>query len=158
MKRYTVSLIWHPTLTTGVLPLLGLLYMNSHIFLTIRWSSNSAFVGKLYFIICTISDNERKIYLYISSERPGRSWADVKASKGKVNLISRWISIQQTASRKILLRIFIQNIAVFQYWWPKGSKNIRFEKNCETLKWKHLTVCKSVKFMRSRKYKCSNNH
>ena len=98
MKRYTVSLIWHPTLTTGVLPLLGLLYMNSHIFLTIRWSSNSAFVGKLYLIICMISDNERKIYLYISSERPGRSWADVKASKGKVNLISRWISSQHQIS------------------------------------------------------------
>jgi hypothetical protein len=33
---YTLSLIWHPTLTTGVLPFLGLLYMNIQIFLCIR--------------------------------------------------------------------------------------------------------------------------
>ena len=37
VSRYTLSLIWHPTLTTGVLPFLGLLYMNCHIFLSIRW-------------------------------------------------------------------------------------------------------------------------
>ena len=36
LARYTLSLMWHPTLTTGVLPFLGLLYMNSHIFFTIR--------------------------------------------------------------------------------------------------------------------------
>ena len=36
VSRYTLSLIWHPTLTTGVLPFLGLLYMNCHIFLSIR--------------------------------------------------------------------------------------------------------------------------
>ena len=33
---YTLSLIWHPTLTTGVLPFIGLVYMNTQIFLTIR--------------------------------------------------------------------------------------------------------------------------
>jgi hypothetical protein len=33
---YTLSLIWHPTLTTGVLPLIGLIYMNLQIYLTIR--------------------------------------------------------------------------------------------------------------------------
>ena len=39
VTRYTLSLIWHPTLTTGVLPFLGLLYMNCHIFLSIRCTS-----------------------------------------------------------------------------------------------------------------------
>lgn len=39
VSRYTLSLIWHPTLTTGVLPFLGLLYMNCHIFLSIRCTS-----------------------------------------------------------------------------------------------------------------------
>ena len=34
--RYTLSLLWHPTLTTGVLPLLGLAYMNMNIFVSIR--------------------------------------------------------------------------------------------------------------------------
>ena len=33
---YTLSLIWHPTLTTGVLPFIGLVYMNMQIFLSIR--------------------------------------------------------------------------------------------------------------------------
>ena len=33
---YTLSMIWHPTLTTGVLPFIGLLYMNLQIFLGIR--------------------------------------------------------------------------------------------------------------------------
>ena len=35
---YTLSLIWHPTLTTGVLPFIGLVYMNLQIFLGIRQS------------------------------------------------------------------------------------------------------------------------
>ena len=35
---YTLSLIWHPTLTTGVLPFIGLVYMNMHIFLKIHQS------------------------------------------------------------------------------------------------------------------------
>ena len=34
--RYTLSLIWHPTLTTGVLPFIGLVYMNLQIYITIR--------------------------------------------------------------------------------------------------------------------------
>ena len=33
---YTLSLIWHPTLTTGVLPFIGLVYMNLQIFIGIR--------------------------------------------------------------------------------------------------------------------------
>ena len=33
---YTLSLIWHPTLTTGVLPFIGLVYMNLKIFIGIR--------------------------------------------------------------------------------------------------------------------------
>jgi hypothetical protein len=33
---YTLSLIWHPTLTTGILPFIGLVYMNLQIFLAIR--------------------------------------------------------------------------------------------------------------------------
>ena len=33
---YTLSLIWHPTLTTGVLPFLALAFMNLKIFLGIR--------------------------------------------------------------------------------------------------------------------------
>ena len=33
---YTLSLIWHPTLTTGVLPFIALVYMNLHIFIGIR--------------------------------------------------------------------------------------------------------------------------
>ena len=39
---YTLSLIWHPTLTTGVLPFIGLVYMNTQIFLRIRWESQGA--------------------------------------------------------------------------------------------------------------------
>merc|ERR1712154_154564 len=35
---YTVSLIWHPTMTTGILPFIALSYMNLHIFLKIRQS------------------------------------------------------------------------------------------------------------------------
>eukprot|EP00090_Calanus_glacialis_P040751 TRINITY_DN71250_c0_g1_i1.p1 TRINITY_DN71250_c0_g1~~TRINITY_DN71250_c0_g1_i1.p1 ORF type:complete len:343 (-),score=33.78 TRINITY_DN71250_c0_g1_i1:217-1119(-) len=35
---YTLSLIWHPTLTTGVLPFIGLVYMNMKIFIGIRQS------------------------------------------------------------------------------------------------------------------------
>ena len=35
---YTLSLIWHPTLTTGVLPFIGLVYMNIKIFIGIRQS------------------------------------------------------------------------------------------------------------------------
>ena len=35
---YTLSLIWHPTLTTGVLPFIGLVYMNLQIFIGIRQS------------------------------------------------------------------------------------------------------------------------
>ena len=35
---YTLSLIWHPTLTTGVLPFIGLVYMNLQIFMGIRQS------------------------------------------------------------------------------------------------------------------------
>jgi len=35
---YTLSLIWHPTLTTGVLPFIGLVYMNMQIFIGIRQS------------------------------------------------------------------------------------------------------------------------
>ena len=33
---YTLSLIWHPTLTTGVMPFLALSYMNLRIFMGIR--------------------------------------------------------------------------------------------------------------------------
>ena len=33
---YTLSLIWHPTLTTGVLPFIALVYMNVQIFIGIR--------------------------------------------------------------------------------------------------------------------------
>ena len=33
---YTLSLIWHPILTTGVLPFIGLVYMNLKIFIGIR--------------------------------------------------------------------------------------------------------------------------
>ena len=33
---YTLSMIWHPTLTTGVLPFIALVYMNLQIFLGIR--------------------------------------------------------------------------------------------------------------------------
>ena len=35
---YTLSLIWHPTLTTGVLPFIGLVYMNMKIYIGIRQS------------------------------------------------------------------------------------------------------------------------
>ncbi|XP_023322269.1 FMRFamide receptor [Eurytemora carolleeae] len=35
---YTLSLAWHPTLTTGILPFIALLYMNMHIFIGIRKS------------------------------------------------------------------------------------------------------------------------
>jgi len=35
---YTLSLIWHPTMTTGILPFIALSYMNLHIFLKIRQS------------------------------------------------------------------------------------------------------------------------
>merc|ERR1719210_593822 len=35
---YTVSLIWHPTITTGIFPFIALSYMNLHIFLKIRQS------------------------------------------------------------------------------------------------------------------------
>ena len=33
---YTLSLIWHPTLTTGILPFIALVYMNLQIFVGIR--------------------------------------------------------------------------------------------------------------------------
>ena len=33
---YTLSLIWHPTLTTGVIPFVGLVYMNLQIFVAIQ--------------------------------------------------------------------------------------------------------------------------
>ena len=33
---YTLSMIWHPTLTTGVLPFIALVYMNLKIFIGIR--------------------------------------------------------------------------------------------------------------------------
>ena len=49
VPRYTLSLIWHPTLTTGVLPFLGLLYMNCHIFLSIRFPSSIG-LGKSLFL------------------------------------------------------------------------------------------------------------
>merc|ERR1740128_657198 len=35
---YTLSLAWHPTLTTGILPFIALFYMNTHIFVGIRKS------------------------------------------------------------------------------------------------------------------------
>ena len=74
LARYTLSLMWHPTLTTGVLPFLGLLYMNSHIFFTIRlffyqiidypqsiimWLSCLAALAVLYLTIalCQVSEN-----------------------------------------------------------------------------------------------------
>ena len=44
---YTLSLIWHPTLTTGVLPFIGLVYMNMKIYIGIRQSRQ---VGEI--IIC----------------------------------------------------------------------------------------------------------
>ena len=43
---YTLSLIWHPTLTTGVLPFIGLVYMNMQIFIGIRQSRQ---VGDSFF-------------------------------------------------------------------------------------------------------------
>ena len=100
MIRYTVSLIWHPTLTTGVLPLLGLLYMNSHIFLTIRSE-----LFPIYFHAFDMNTWWFYIYLWKSSERPGKFWAAVRASNGKVNLILRWISIQQTESQNIVILV-----------------------------------------------------
>ena len=33
---YTLSLIWHPTLTTGIIPFIALVYMNLQIFMAIR--------------------------------------------------------------------------------------------------------------------------
>ena len=33
MLYYTISQIFHPTLTTGILPMAALIYMNTHIFL-----------------------------------------------------------------------------------------------------------------------------
>ena len=44
--RYTLSLIWHPTLTTGVLPFIGLVYMNLQIFLGIRQSRQVQYWSK----------------------------------------------------------------------------------------------------------------
>jgi hypothetical protein len=35
---YTLSLAWHPTLTTGILPFIALFYMNTQIFIGIRKS------------------------------------------------------------------------------------------------------------------------
>ena len=37
LSRYTLSLLWHPTLTTGILPFLALTYMNAQIFFTVRF-------------------------------------------------------------------------------------------------------------------------
>ena len=33
---FTLSLLWHPTLTTGLLPFIGLTFMNTRIFISIR--------------------------------------------------------------------------------------------------------------------------
>jgi hypothetical protein len=35
---YTLSMAWHPTLTTGILPFIALFYMNTQIFIGIRKS------------------------------------------------------------------------------------------------------------------------
>ena len=44
---YTLSLIWHPTLTTGVLPFIALSFMNLKIFLGIRNQRKVASKDKL---------------------------------------------------------------------------------------------------------------
>ena len=56
---YTLSLIWHPTLTTGVLPFIGLVYMNMQIFIGIRQSRQ---VGDLLRLV---------IYIWVSGCRVG---------------------------------------------------------------------------------------
>ena len=45
---YTLSLIFHPTLTTGVLPFLGLAYMNTRIFSAIRSTRAVSFTFKQF--------------------------------------------------------------------------------------------------------------
>ena len=56
LSRYTLSLLWHPTLTTGILPFLALTYMNAQIFFTVR------FVWRLAVILVISLRRTRNIF------------------------------------------------------------------------------------------------
>ena len=66
LTRYTLSLLWHPTLTTGILPFLALTYMNAQIFFTVR------FVWRLAVILNTklIISKEDAKHIQRSRESP----------------------------------------------------------------------------------------
>jgi hypothetical protein len=51
---YTLSMAWHPTLTTGILPFIALFYMNTQIFIGIRKSRQVSItsLSNMFFFIC----------------------------------------------------------------------------------------------------------
>ena len=66
---YTLSLIWHPTLTTGVLPFIGLVYMNIKIFIGIRQSRQVS--SSLY---CSNGKNNTKVKSVFIKKKIAMSW------------------------------------------------------------------------------------
>ena len=61
---YTLSLAWHPTLTTGILPFIALLYMNMHIFIGIRKSRQVRSFNELndiYVVLAQVPGVARRI-------------------------------------------------------------------------------------------------
>ena len=67
---YTISLIWHPTLTTGVLPFIGLVYMNLQIFLCIRNTRSVSFSVQLKFGKSNLNDNTKCIPVWVEGSMP----------------------------------------------------------------------------------------
>ena len=76
LTRYTLSLLWHPTLTTGLLPFLALLYMNSQIFLTVRY------------VNCEVVFYKETFFSWYSCTPGGRE--PYSAEEKAVNALERW--------------------------------------------------------------------
>ena len=73
---YTLSQIWHPTLTTGILPFICLAYMNTKIFYEIRRNRSVSVVWRM-------PDCDTLVYCI-------RSWVADRARRDKVNVL--WVS------------------------------------------------------------------
>ena len=71
---YTLSLIWHPTLTTGILPFIGLVYMNIQIFITVRKTRSVSisilqFANSLIVIVCHQFILHRALDIFVVAKR-----------------------------------------------------------------------------------------
>ena len=69
-------MLWHPTLTTGLLPFLALLYMNSQIFLTVRYvNCEVVFYKEIFFSRDILALQEDANHIQ-RKRKPSTPWRD----------------------------------------------------------------------------------